>query len=413
MIGGFAVGDGFLNLSITTRSATAAAAIHGFAEELLSHGAGARVIFDAVAADAECALAHAYAAALFLTQLTREGHAQAAPYLAAAQRLKSGCNAREALTLAAIAHWWEGDERSAVAAWREVLILAPEDLVAAKFCQILELSIGDVRGMVYSAQFTNAIAKPSGYAGGLLAFALEQAGEAEAALRYARQAVERNPDRDPWAQHAVAHALAALGQPCEARSFLQDHSGSWERCSSFMLTHNWWHLALIELDFGDPDLALAIYDQRVWGVRKGHTQDQINAISLLMRLELDGVDPAVRWTDIAQHVENRVSDRVNGFLDLHYLIALLKSGRMADANRLERALQDKPETMALAQGIVLHTQNNHRAAVATFSEAERYVHRIGGSNIQRQLFVAIHADSIARSKAQAGRHQAEHEYAAD
>lgn len=403
--------DGFVNLAITTSSAASAAAIHHFAEELLSHGAGARVIFDAVAADAECALAHAYAAALFLTQLTREGHAQAAPYLAAAQRLKPGCTAREAMTLEAIAHWWKGDERSAVIAWREVLILAPEDLVAAKFCQILELSIGDVRGMVHSAQFTNAIAKPSGYAGGLLAFALEQAGEAETALRYARQAVERNPDRDPWAQHAAAHALAALGQPCEARSFLQDHSGSWERCSSFMLTHNWWHLALIELDFGDPDLALAIYDQRVWGVRKGHTQDQINAISLLMRLDLRGVVPAARWSDIAHVIGDRVDDRINGFLDLHYLIALLKSGNTAEAERLERALHERSEAVGLARGIALHAREDYPAAVAAFSEVEGRVHRVGGSNIQRQLFAAIHADSIVRSQPQTRLLEPEHENA--
>ena len=404
--------DGFLNLAITTSSAAATAAIHQFAEELLSHGAGARVIFDATGADGECALAHAYAAALFLTQLTREGQTQAAPHLAAAQRLKGRCNPREAMTLAAIAHWWEGDERSAVAAWREVLILAPEDLVAAKFCQILELSIGDVRGMVHSAQFTNAIAKPSGYAGGLLAFALEQAGEAETALRYARQAVARNPDRDPWAQHAAAHALAALGQPCEARSFLQDHSGSWERCSSFMLTHNWWHLALIELDFGDPDLALAIYDQRVWGVRKGHTQDQINAISLLMRLDLRGVVPAARWSDIAHVIGDRVDDRINGFLDLHYLIALLKSGHSAEAQRLERALHERSETFGLARGIALHARGDYPAAVAAFSEVEGRVHRVGGSNIQRQLFAAIHADSIARSQKHTRFLEPEHEYAA-
>lgn len=404
--------DGFLNLAITTSSAASAAAIHHFAAELLSHGAGARVIFDAVAADAECALAHAYAAALFLTQLTREGHAQAAPHLAAAQRLKTRCTAREALTLEAIAHWWAGDERSAVAAWREVLILAPEDLVAAKFYQILELSIGDVRGMVHSAQFTNAIAKPSGYAGGLLAFALEQAGEAETALRYARQVVERNPDRDPWAQHAVAHALAALGQPCEARSFLQDHCGSWERCSSFMLTHNWWHLALIELELGNRDLALAIYDRRVWGVRKGHTQDQINAISLLMRLELRGVAPAARWSDIAHVIGDRFDDRVNGFLDLHYLIALLKSGRSADAERLERALHQRSETIGLARGIALHARKDYPAADVAFGEVEGRIHRIGGSNIQRQLFAAIHADSIARSQQQTRFLEPEHDNAA-
>lgn len=404
--------DGFLNLAITATSATAAAAIHQFAEELLSHGAGARVIFDAVEADAECALANAYAAALFLTQLTREGHAQAAPYLAAAQRLKGRCNSREVMTIEAVSAWADGHERRAIGVWRQALIASPHDLVAAKFCQILELSAGDISGMLQSAQVAMAVAESGSFSTGLVAFALEQAGEAETALRYARQAVERNSNRDPWAQHAVAHALAALGKPREARAFLQAHSSSWERCSSFMLTHNWWHLALIELELGNRDKALAIFDQRVWGVRKGHAQDQINAISLLMRLELRGVNLAARWSDIAHYIGGRVGDRVNGFLDLHYLIALLKSGRIADANRLERALHEQAETMGLAQSIARHAQEDYPAAVAAFDAVDSCLHRVGGSNIQRQLFAAIHADSIARSQPQTGRVEPEREYAA-
>ena len=404
--------DGFLNCPITTTSAAAAGAIHQFAEELLSHGAGARVIFDAVAADAECALAHAYAAALFLTQLTREGQTQAAPHLAAAQRLKGRCNPREAMTIAAVSAWADGDERRAIAVWRQALIASPHDLVAAKFCQILELSAGDIDGMLQSAQIASSVADPSGYAAGLFAFALEQAGDAALALQFAQQAVERNCERDPWAQHAAAHALVALGQLHEARSFLQERAHCWDRCSSFMLTHNWWHLALIELELGNRDLALAIYDQRVWGVRKGHAQDQINAISLLMRLDLRGVDPAARWSDIAFYIGDRVDDRVNGFLDLHYLIALLKSGHIADANRLERALHEQAETMGLARSIALHAREDYPAAVAAFDAVDSCLHRVGGSNIQRQLFAAIHADSIARSQPQTGRMEPEHEYAA-
>jgi hypothetical protein len=37
----------------------------------------------------------------------------------------------------------------------------------------------------------------------------------------------------------------------------------------------------------------------VWGVVKEYTQDQINAVSLLARLELAGVDVGDRWQDVA------------------------------------------------------------------------------------------------------------------
>ena len=57
-----------------------------------------------------------------------------------------------------------------------------------------------------------------------------------------------------------------------------------------MYTHNWWHLALFEIAAGEPDAALASFDARVWGVQPDYSQDQINAVSLLARLECAGVD---------------------------------------------------------------------------------------------------------------------------
>jgi len=37
-------------------------------------------------------------------------------------------------------------------------------------------------------------------------------------------------------------------------------------------THNWWHTALFYLEKGDADRTLDLFDQRVWGFRKEHTQ---------------------------------------------------------------------------------------------------------------------------------------------
>ncbi|MEY2928119.1 MAG: hypothetical protein RL367_2596, partial [Pseudomonadota bacterium] len=221
--------DHYFHLPITTISPPAAKAIHRFAEELLSHGSNAAIIFEALAADPDCALGHAYSAALFLTQMTREGQVQAAPRIAAAQDLAGLCSAREVATIKAIAAWGRGDERHAITVLRGVVECNPHDLVAAKFCQILELNVGDISGMVRTSAMAAAVEGRSGYALGLHGYALEQAGQAELALRYARRAVSLNPDRDPWAQHAIGHAIVAMGQPVEARAFLHSVSHSWDR----------------------------------------------------------------------------------------------------------------------------------------------------------------------------------------
>ncbi len=383
-------------LPITTIAPAAASAIHVFAHELVSHGSGARVIFDALAADPECAIGHAYAAVLYLTQMTRDGQAQAAPHIAAALNLSPMCSEREADTISAIAAWGQGDDRGAILMLRRVVEITPQDLVAAKLCQILELGVGDVGGMVRTSAMVAAVEGRSGYALGLHAFALEQAGHPEVALRFARRALDLNPVCDPWAQHAFAHALIAMDQPIEARAFLRSVAPSWDRCSSFMLTHNWWHLALLELDLGNRGAAFAIFDEYVWGARKGHVQDQINAISLLIRLEMQGACPAWRWDDIAFYVKDRVSDRLSDFIDLLYLIALVRSGRDAAASCLSEGLQSKRVAGALARAIIAHARDDFSVAASNIASVRRQIGEIGGSNVQRDLFEVILIDCIGQ-----------------
>ena len=87
----------------------------------------------------------------------------------------------------------------------------------------------------------------------------------------------------PWAHHAIAHCLEARGRMLEGVAFLNSVSDTWSDCNSFMQTHNWWHLALFLIDLDRTDEALALHDERVWGVWKEFCEDQANAVSLLAR----------------------------------------------------------------------------------------------------------------------------------
>jgi len=392
----------YRDLPISSRSSTAVAAIEHFANELVSHGAHCAVIFDALAADPECALAQAYTGALHLTAMTREGRVQAAPRIAAARALIATANERERCTIEAIGAWASGDDRRAIRTFRTIVEVWPHDLVAAKLCQVLELGVGDFTGMCRTSAMVAGIDNRSGHALGLHAFALEQAGDPETAHRFAQRAIDLNPGRDPWAQHAAAHAMAAMGQPVEGRAFLHAHAPDWERCSSFMLTHNWWHVALFSIELGDSAGALDLYDERVWGVRKAHCQDQVNAISLLARLDMRDIAVGKRWDDIATHVESRVGDRASAFLDLHYLYALGMAGRDAAAGLLLESLEASPGNgvvTSLAHGILAHARRDYLDAAVALGTVRPYLQQVGGSNVQRDLFHRIFADSVRRMRA--------------
>lgn len=389
----------FKRLTVTTRSDTAIEAIEDFADELLSHGSNCKVIFNALSADPECALGQAYTAALYLTAMTREGQVQAAPHIATATLFARNASERERITVEAISAWSKGDEQRAISLFRSIVEIWPHDIVAAKFCQILELGSGDVAGMLRTSAMAASVDERAGFALGLHAFALEQDGNADLALRFARRAIDVAPGRDPWAQHAAAHALAAMDQSVEGRAFLHAHANEWDRCSSFMLTHNWWHLALFSLELGDRAGALDMFDKRIWGVRKEHCQDQINAIALLARLEMAGVKVGWRWGDIAAHVKTRANDRMSNFLDLHYLYALARAGYDRAADQLADALEAHSlgeQLSGLAHGLLAHARGDDLAVATALSRVRPYLSQIGGSNVQRALIHEIFAHSIRR-----------------
>jgi tetratricopeptide (TPR) repeat protein len=390
--------EAYCDLATTTSNPETTTAIHDFAHELVSHGNRAGAIIAAADADADSALANAYAAAAYLTLMTRQGQDRAAKPLATAIAQYHRCNSRERQSIAAITAWHLGDTAKAARIFRGVVEDWPHDLVAMKLCQILELSNGDGVGMLRTSAMAAAVAGRSGYALGLHAFALEQAGENDIALRLARRAIDLNPGKDPWAEHAVAHVFMANDQPVEGRSFLHAHAAGWDRCSSFMFTHNWWHLALFERELGNLSTALDLLRGRVWGVRKGHSQDQINAIALLARLDIDGVDAPEVWDDIASHVELRSADRLSDFLDLHYLYALAKAGRDGKVRAMLENFAAQSVAGALAHGIAAHAKGEYRLAASQIAPVRHRLALIGGSNVQRQLFEVIFLDSVIRCR---------------
>jgi hypothetical protein len=136
------------------------------------------------------------------------------------------------------------------------------------------------------------------YVHGMAAFGYEQCHLMREAEASARRAIAMCR-KEPWAHHALAHVMLTEGRLAEGLAFMESVSDTWIGLNSFMVTHNWWHVALFLIDLGRDAEALAVYDEHAWGVVKDYSQDQIGAVSLLARLELAGIDVGARWNDVA------------------------------------------------------------------------------------------------------------------
>lgn len=395
-------------LRVTADDPAVAASLDALEADLLRYGRGVAAYLQGPAPGSDSTLANAYAAAIHLFAMSADGRARAAPLIATAERLAPGATEHERMVVAGVSAWARGDLRRATALHLEAAHRWPEDLVSAKICQFHQLNAGDFAGMLACTSALVRARSENGFVHGMHAFALEQMGDATAAERAGRMASAMNDD--PWAHHAVAHVLDSAGCAAEGRRWMAERAPLWDDCSSFLYTHNWWHAALFEMALGDHAAALDLFDRRVWGVRRDCCQDQINAVSLLVRFELLGLDVGDRWADLSPHLERRIGDRANAFVDLHYAYGLARAGsdravenQLGAMRRSMAAAGDTARTvfrkavLTAAEGMVAHARSDFARAAAALTAIRHACVTFGGSRTQRRLVDLVREDSVARA----------------
>jgi tetratricopeptide (TPR) repeat protein len=374
---------------------SAEAAAQAFESEILAYGRNAGQVLEATTAFPHNPLLAAYAALAHIFRTTREGLALAEPLLARALAIEAGTS-RDRLMIDAIARWHAEDQPGAMRLLTQLLLAHPDDLFAAKLLQLLQLGTGDCAGMLRTIAFALPHHGSTAAAHGMHAFALDQCGRVDEAERAARHALSLGPD--PWAHHALAHVFESGGRWREGRDWMTRHADAWASCSSFLYTHNWWHAALFHLALGDKDGALALYDQQVWAVRKDYCQDQINAVSLLARLELAGLEVSTRWTEVASYVCPRRFDAIDGFLDLHYAYALARAGDDQSVLDLARCARERVTAEgpvwrrlmpAAIDGLTAFARGDDEGALSLLGPIAPRLAMFGGSTVQRDLFRRI------------------------
>jgi hypothetical protein len=389
---------------VTLGDPSSLAALDAFVEGFLA--CEARVVDVLRAAEHDDApIIQAYAAALRMFAQTPEAPAAARRHLSRADASAVPATARERRFLEAIRAWAEGDMQRAVALHEAQARTDPRDLVSVKIGQTHCFNLGDSPRMLRLALAAAPAAADVAPMHGMLAFGWEQCHRLREAEAAARRAVAMRR-REPWAHHALAHVMLTEGRFDEGETFLRSVADAWTGLNSFMVTHNWWHLALFLIEQDRLDEALVLHDTRVWGVSPDYSQDQVNAVSLLARLELAGADVGARWQSVADRLAGRLDDHVEPFLDMHYLYGLVRAGR-PEADRLMASIEAFAATAPRAsqevwvqvcvpacRGLLAHARGDHEGALAGLGAALPRMTAIGGSHAQRDLFVQMHLDAL-------------------
>ncbi|MBO9648338.1 MAG: tetratricopeptide repeat protein [Variovorax sp.] len=384
---------------------TSLGVVNDFVEGFIS--CEARAVDVLAAAHDPSPIVQAYCATLHLFAESGDAVTNARPFIERAQAASGRATSREQRYIAAIAAWADGDIARAIALHEEQAREHPRDLASLKLGQYHCFNVGDCPGMLRLALRALPHAGDVPYLHGMAAFGHEQCHrmrEAEACARRAIALVRK----EPWAHHALAHVMLTEGRLSEGLEFMQSVGDTWVGLNSFMVTHNWWHVALFLIDLGRDADALAIYDEHVWGVVKEYSQDQIGAVSLLARVELAGIDVGDRWQDVGRYLVQRLDDHVLPFLDLQYLYGLARAGRPeADVllEHIERFAPHAPPStrnawqrvcVPAARGLLAHARGDWGTAIEALGEALPRLVEIGGSHAQRDLFEQVYLDALVR-----------------
>ena len=398
-------------LEVSTSSHEAVGAIDSFFEQLLSVGNDTQVILKAVDADATCVLANAYAAAFYLFSGTSDAVTQATDYLNAAKANLNRANDREKLYVAAIDAWIRRDIQEAIAHHEAIAEKFKRDLISLHICQYHYRNSGNSEGMLRIAQKVLPANGESPYMYGMLAFGLEECHRLTEALEAGRRATQMKHN-NRWAHHAVAHVLETQGRLEEGIAWMESVCETWEGSNPAFYSHLWWHTALYHLDTEDIGKVLDIYDTRIWGrARKENGREQINAISMLLRLDLRGVDVGSRWQEIACYLQPRLHEHIIGFLDLHYIYALVRGGKDDWAKEMLESMQAYAKNalpsiqrtwtevaLPAARGMIAHAQGNWQRAMAELEPVLPRLQETGGSHAQRDLFAQVYLDALLHAE---------------
>lgn len=325
---------------------------------------------------------------------------------------------RERALLQALKSARSGDAITAASTLETLLDHYPTDLLAHRLVQF-ELFWNGRTGWMRDIADRAAPHWHSGLSGfsafqSIRGFSNAECGQYDIAERCGREAIEIDPT-DPWGAHAVTHVLFMQGRTDEGMDWLQGLSGNWQEVTQFR-HHLWWHLALFVLERGDTERALELVESEirnpdsplVRNVPDAGTDIQ-NVASLLLRLELMGVDVGSRWSVLAEICASRVADHSSAFTSAHDMMVLAATGQFDLAQDLLDNLRDYAATstgslataygaagIAACEAILAHRRGDHASVLSHLSPVRHDLSLVGASHAQRDVFFQILLNSAAK-----------------
>lgn len=321
-------------------------------------------------------------------------------------------NEREQGHAAALGKAVDGARFSAVGLLDRHLMRFPFDTLAHQIALLSDLALGRSRWM--RDRLGRAMPLWSkdipGYAPmqTFHAFGLEENAHYAWAEDLARGASEAVPN-SYFVHHTVSHVMEMTGRPEDGVGWMTAREPLWASAAHPNRDHIWWHKALYHLDLGQYEAALTIYDGPFLSAEKALAISLTHASALLWRLDTLGVDAGERWSALLRRWDGHADGRCLAFADLHAVMAELRSGQEAAAERRLAAMRQaaagsdegapayRDAGVPFAEGLLAFHRGDYRAAIERMLPVRFNLWQLGGSHAQRDVFDWTIAEAAVRS----------------
>ncbi len=227
------------------------------------------------------------------------------------------------------------------------------------------------------------------------AMALSEDGQLAPARATIERSVALNPNNAHGA-HSFAHVCYESGDPDAARAFLSSWFTTYPR-DGFFYGHLSWHLSLFEIQAGNWEQALWLYQDAIAIDRHsgGPQQKMSDGAAFLWRSELAGHPrDTASWRRLYDYANSALPRPGSGLADLHVILAQAvmsdDAGLDARSRQMEEFARDGRYPSGsylptLARGFAAFERGDFPGAIEAFAPLVGQNERIGGSRAQHDL----------------------------
>lgn len=345
----------------------------------------------------------------YLYSQTQSGQLSAFHYLTKAKKYIHSATDNEKSLYTVLLHWTGREMTQALELLEVHCRKWPHDILALKICEYLYFCKGqhyEAKRFLGLTTYCSKFLKNNPHFLSIHSFAHELNGDYDQAAHIAQAALELEP-KNPWAQHTLSHVYINQGWINKGIELQKEFSSQWPSYNRLIASHNFWHLALLYLENRDFKQVWQVYETVDWKNHSESIGEQIDAIALLWRLDMEAKGEISAWNELVNQVQKETFFCTIPFIAAHLIYALKRTDKEEAVKEAFHQMEIFIPTLEgedqkiwqkfgfpLAKSVIGFLEEDYQKTINLLQPIITKIGAVGGSDAQAVLFQQTYLKSL-------------------